>query len=275
MIVDCFSQLQSFYILLRLTFFIIFGCLAVVLLLLLCLSDYVIKPFADNIKKQRRFITDVSHELKTPLGIISANVGVMEITRGKDEWTESTRKQVERLNRMIAELIELSRAEESMCPESLSDFSVSALVKETSDSFQTAVDAQGKKLSLSIKPELSMRGQRDQILRLCSILLDNAVKYCLPDGTITVSLYQKKRLLCLEVQNPCENLEPDQVPRLFDRFYRADDSRARASGGYGIGFPSPNPSWNATADASAPIWRRARINRMKFISAPCCRGCRE
>ena len=235
-IVDCFSQLQSFYILLRLTFFIIFGCLAVVLLLLLCLSDYVIKPFADNIKKQRRFITDVSHELKTPLGIISANVGVMEITRGKDEWTESTRKQVERLNRMIAELIELSRAEESMYPESLSDFSVSALVKETSDSFQTAVDAQGKKLSLSIEPELSMRGQRDQILRLCSILLDNAVKYCLPDGTITVSLYQKKRLLCLEVQNPCENLEPDQVPRLFDRFYRADDSRARASGGYGIGL---------------------------------------
>lgn len=156
-IVDCFSQLQSFYILLRLTFFIIFGCLAVVLLLLLCLSDYVIKPFADNIKKQRRFITDVSHELKTPLGIISANVGVMEMIRGKDEWTESTRKQVERLNRMIAELIELSRAEESMCPESLSDFSVSALVKETSDSFQTAVDAQGKKLSLSIEPELSMR----------------------------------------------------------------------------------------------------------------------
>lgn len=123
-----------------------------------------------------------------------------------------------------------------MYPESLSDFSVSALVKETSDSFQTAVDAQGKKLSLSIEPELSMRGQRDQILRLCSILLDNAVKYCLPDGTITVSLYQKKRLLCLEVQNPCENLEPDQVPRLFDRFYRADDSRARASGGYGIGL---------------------------------------
>ena len=235
-IVDCFSQLQSFYILLRLTFFIIFGCLAVVLLLLLCLSDYVIKPFADNIKKQRRFITDVSHELKTPLGIISANVGVMEMIRGKDEWTESTRKQVERLNRMIAELIELSRAEESMCPESLSDFSVSALVKETSDSFQTSVDAQGKKLSLSIEPELSMRGQRDQILRLCSILLDNAVKYCLPDGTITVSLYQKKRLLCLEVQNPCENLEPDQIPRLFDRFYRADDSRARASGGYGIGL---------------------------------------
>ena len=143
---------------------------------------------------------------------------------------------IELFRGQFREQFELSRAEESMCPESLSDFSVSALVKETSDSFQTAVDAQGKKLSLSIEPELSMRGQRDQILRLCSILLDNAVKYCLPDGTITVSLYQKKRLLCLEVQNPCENLEPDQVPRLFDRFYRADDSRARASGGYGIGL---------------------------------------
>ena len=235
-IVDCFSQLQAFYILLRLTFFIIFGCLAVVFLLLLCLSDCVIEPFADNIKKQRRFITDVSHELKTPLGIISANIGVMEMIRGKDEWTESTRKQVERLNRMIAELIELSRAEENLCPETLTDFSASELVREASDSFQTAIDAQGKKLSLSIEPDLFMRGQRDQILRLCSILLDNAVKYCLPDGTITVSLYQKKRHLCFEVQNPCENLDPEQVPHLFDRFYRADDSRARASGGDGIGL---------------------------------------
>lgn len=235
-IVDCFSQLQAFYILLRLTFFIIFGCLAVVFLLLLCLSDCVIEPFADNIKKQRRFITDVSHELKTPLGIISANVGVMEMIRGKDEWTESTHKQVERLNRMIAELIELSRAEESICPENLSDFSVSELVCEASDGFQTAAEAQGKKLSLRIEPNLSIRGQRDQILRLCSILLDNAVKYCLPDGTIIVSLSQKKRHLCLEVQNPCENLAPEQVPHLFDRFYRADDSRARTSGGYGIGL---------------------------------------
>ena len=86
-----------------------------------------------------------------------------------------------------------------------------------------------------------MRGQLDQILRLCSILLDNAVKYCLPDGTITVSLYQKKRLLCLEVQNPCENLEPVQVPRLFDRFYRGGkrntgNQKSSGTGGYGIGL---------------------------------------
>ncbi len=235
-IVDCFSQLQAFYVLFRLTLFIILGCLVIVFLLLFSLSDCVIQPFADNIKKQRRFITDVSHELKTPLGIISANVGVMEMIRGKDEWTDSTKKQVERLNSMIAELIELSRAEESMCPESLSDFSVSELVKEVSDSFQTTVDAQGKKLSLSAAPNICMRGQKDQIVRLISILLDNAVKYCLPDGTISVSLHQKKRNLCLEVQNPCENLNSKQIPRLFDRFYRADDSRARTSGGYGIGL---------------------------------------
>ncbi len=235
-IVDCFSQLQAFHVLLRLTLFIILGCLAVVFLLLLSLSDCVIQPFADNIKKQRRFITDVSHELKTPLGIISANVGVMEMMHGKDEWTDSTAKQVKRLNSMIAELIELSRAEESICPESLSDFSVSEIAEEVSSNFQTAIDAQGKKLSLSIEPDIYMRGQKDQIVRLVSILLDNAVKYCLPDMTISISLYQKKRHLCLEVKNPCENLDPKQVPRLFDRFYRADDSRARSSGGYGIGL---------------------------------------
>ncbi len=235
-IVDCFSQLQAFYTLLRLTGFIIFGCLAVVFLLLLFLSDCVIEPFADNIKKQRRFITDVSHELKTPLGIILANIGVMEMLRGKDEWTDSTRKQVERLNQMIAELIELSRAEEGIRPESLSDFCLSDLVTETARSFQTAASAQGKKLSLSVTPSLCLRGQREQMVRLISILLDNAVKYCLPDGTITLSLSQKKRQICLDVQNPCENLDPEQVPRLFDRFYRADDSRARTSGGYGIGL---------------------------------------
>lgn len=235
-IVDCFSQLQAFYTLLRLTGFIIFGCLAVVFLLLLFLSDCVIEPFADNIKKQRRFITDVSHELKTPLGIILANIGVMEMLRGKDEWTDSTRKQVERLNQMIAELIELSRAEEGIRPESLSDFCLSDLVTETARSFQTAASAQGKKLSLSVTPSLCLRGQREQMVRLISILLDNAVKYCLPDGTITLSLSQKKRQICLDIQNPCENLDPEQVPRLFDRFYRADDSRARTSGGYGIGL---------------------------------------
>lgn len=235
-IVDCFSQLQAFYTLLRLTFLIIFGCLAVVFLLLLCLSDCVIEPFANNIRKQRRFITDVSHELKTPLGIILANIGVIEMLHGKDEWTESTHKQVDRLNRMIAELIELSRSEESIRPESLSDFSVSELAAETAHSFQTAASAQGKTLSLRIEPDISMRGQREQILRLLSILLDNAVKYCLPDGEIVVSLYPKKRQFCLEVQNPCENLTSEQLPRLFDRFYRADDSRARTSGGYGIGL---------------------------------------
>ncbi|ODR31902.1 sensor histidine kinase [Eisenbergiella tayi] len=235
-VLNCFLQLQSVYNVLQVTLLVIVCCVTLVFFLLLLLSGRVIRPFAENIERQKRFLTDVSHELKTPLGIISANTGVLELTKGKDEWTESIRNQVKRLDSLIKDLIELSKSEEYVKESEFTEFSVSQIAEANADSFRTLAQMQGKQLNAEIEPGVCMRGQEDSIIRLMTILLDNGVKYCDPSGTVVLRLRQKGRQVVLQVANPCRDMDTAQVPHLFDRFYRADSSRSRQSGGYGIGL---------------------------------------
>ena len=236
MVLNCFLQLQSVYNVLQVTLLVIVCCVTLVFFLLLLLSGRVIRPFTENMERQKRFLTDVSHELKTPLGIISANTGVLELTRGKDEWTESIRNQVKRLDSLIKDLIELSKSEVSVKESEFTEFSVSQIAETNADSFRTLAQMQGKQLNAEIEPGVCMRGQEDSVTRLVTILLDNGVKYCDLAGTVTLDLRQKGRQIILRVSNPCKDMDPAQVPHLFDRFYRADSSRSRQSGGYGIGL---------------------------------------
>ena len=221
---------------LQVTLLVFLCCVAIVFFLLLLLSGRVMRPFAENMERQKRFITDVSHELKTPLGIISANMGVLEIVNGKDEWIESTQNQVRRLDSLIRDLIELAKSEEMGKAGELRVFNVSEAARNAADTFRTSAQAQGKQLETAIEPELYMKGQQEAILRLLTVLLDNAVKYCDDGGTVRLTLKKKGRQLMLRVSNPCADLDASQLPRLFDRFYRADSSRSRKSGGYGIGL---------------------------------------
>lgn len=116
------------------------------------------------------------------------------------------------------------------------EFSVSQIAEANADSFRTLAQMQGKQLNAEIEPGVYMRGQEDSIIRLMTILLDNGVKYCDPSGTVALRLRQKGRQVVLQVANPCRDMDTAQVPHLFDRFYRADSSRSRQSGGYGIGL---------------------------------------
>lgn len=235
-VLNCFLQLQSAHNVLQVTLLVFLCCVAIVFFLLLLLSGRVMRPFAENMERQKRFITDVSHELKTPLGIISANMGVLEIVNGKDEWIESTQNQVRRLDSLIRDLIELAKSEEMGKAGELRVFNVSEAARNAADTFRTSAQAQGKQLETAIEPELSMKGQQEAILRLLTVLLDNAVKYCDDGGTVRLTLKKKGRQLMLRISNPCAELDASQLPHLFDRFYRADSSRSRKSGGYGIGL---------------------------------------
>ena len=235
-VLNCFLQLQSAHNVLQVTLLVFLCCVAIVFFLLLLLSGRVMRPFAENLERQKRFITDFSHELKTPLGIISANMGVLEIVNGKDEWIESTQNQVRRLDSLIRDLIELAKSEEMGKAGELRIFNVSEAARNAADTFRTSAQAQGKQLETAIEPELYMKGQQEAILRLLTVLLDNAVKYCDDGGTVRLTLKKKGRQLMLRVSNPCADLDASQLPRLFDRFYRADSSRSRKSGGYGIGL---------------------------------------
>lgn len=235
-VLDCFLQLQAANNVLRLTLLASLACVAIVFLLLVLLSRRVVRPFAENLEKQRRFVTDASHELKTPLAIISANTGLLEATVGENRWLESTQVQVRRLDRLIGHLVELARTEEALPEAEAGPVELSHIAESQVEDYAPLAQASGKALEHQIAPGLVVRGVEDNLKRLCTLLLDNAVKYCDSGGTICLNLARQGRWAVLSISNPCAGLDPAQLPRLFDRFYRADPSRSRETGGYGIGL---------------------------------------
>ena len=235
-VLDCFLQLQSVNNMLRITMALFLACILIVFVLLLFLSKRAIRPFVDNLERQRQFITDASHELKTPLAILSADLGLLEDTYGEDKWLESARTQTTRLDKLIKNLVELARTEETVKEDTAVCFSVSEVAQANADAFQPLAEADGKALTAEIAEGLTLKGVQDNFFRLFSILLDNAVKYCDPAGTIHFSVSQRGRNICIAVSNPCAGVDPAQLSRYLDRFYRADSSRARSTGGYGIGL---------------------------------------
>ena len=235
-VLDCFLQLQAANNVLRLTLLASLACIAIVFLLLVFLSRRVVRPFAENLEKQRRFVTDASHELKTPLAIISANTGLLEASLGENRWLASTQVQVSRLDRLIGHLVELARTEEALTEEELQPVDLSGVVAGQIEDYRLLAQTSGKELESDVAPGVTVRGAADNLKRLCTLLLDNAVKYCDSGGTIRLTLAQRGRWAVLSIANPCAGLDPVQLPRLFDRFYRADASRSRDTGGYGIGL---------------------------------------
>lgn len=235
-VLDCFLQLQSAHNMPRITLLVSAACTLTVFILLLFFSDRAIRPFVENLERQRQFVTDASHELKTPLAILSANMGLLEDAYGENKWLESARTQVSRLDKLIKNLVELARTEETVREEHITSFSISEVAQAGIDAFRPVAEADGKSLTAEIAPELHVRGVQDNLFRLFTILLDNAVKYCDPGGNIRLSLSQRGRNVCISVSNPSAGLDASLLPRYFDRFYRADSSRARSTGGYGIGL---------------------------------------
>ena len=235
-ILDCFLQLQAASNITRISIFVALACALIVFILLLFLSKRAIRPYVENLERQRQFVTDASHELKTPLAILSADMGLLEDSFGKNRWLESARSQISRLDRLIKNLVELARTEESIQTEVVEQFSVSEIAQVSVDTFQPMAEADGKKMTAEIAEDVFLQGIQENLFRFFSILLDNAVKYCDPGGTIHLTLFRRGRMLCITVSNPCMGVDPAQLPRYFDRFYRADQSRARATGGYGIGL---------------------------------------
>lgn len=235
-VLDCFLQIQSVYHMLRITLSVALACIAIVFVLLVFFSRQAIRPFVENMEKQRQFVTDASHELKTPLTILSADLALLQDSYGEDHWLTSAKAQIARLDKLIQNLVELARTEETTKESQMFPFSVSEVAQATADAFQPLAEAAGKNLMAEIVPDLFLKGIQDNFFRLFSILLDNAVKYCDNGGTICFSLSQRGRNLSLSVSNPCTGVDTSQTSRWFDRFYRADSSRARTTGGYGIGL---------------------------------------
>lgn len=208
-----------------------------VLLLLIFLSGRIVRPFRISYEKQKQFITDAGHELKTPLTIINADAELLAMDIGENEWLTDIQHQTSRLANLTGDLILLSRMEEAQPQLQLLELPLSDLVEETALPFQAVARAQGKTLDCHIEPLVSLCGEEKSLRKLVSILLDNAVKYAAPHSTITCTLDRYKGALRLTVRNLVEgSVTREQTACLFDRFYRTDQSRNSQTGGYGLGL---------------------------------------
>lgn len=234
---DCYQQLQNVHSVLYISSGVAVFSWVLVFVLILTFSKRAIKPVVESIEKQRQFITDASHEIKTPLTIISANASVLELTYGDNPWVKSIHNQTNRLSSLTKELLELSRIDEERVELKFEDFCISDTIMDAVQSFQPVVQIQSKQLDCQIQPGLLYRGNEHAVHQLVSILMDNAVKYTSDNGSILLSLYKKKKMIVLDVKNTIDyEMDTNKLNRIFDRFYRMDDSRARESGGYGIGL---------------------------------------
>ena len=209
---------------------------ALIFVFLIVFSGLIFKPMINAYEKQKRFITDAGHELKTPLAIIEANTDVLELETGEVEWTKSIRKQAHRLATLTEKLVHLSRMEEIGAAVDGEDFSLSELVEQACASWQPVAEAKGKKFSYTIESGIIFNGSIEQIGELMSILLDNAMKYSTPSGWVKLTLSKAPHICELVVENDVEDIEKGKLDMLFERFYRRDKSRNAGTGGFGIGL---------------------------------------
>ena len=212
------------------------GCLALVYLLILLLSKRAIDPVVQSIEKQKQFITDASHELKTPLTVIITSLRVLEMETGKQKWIDKAQSQAANMTDLINQLVTLSRMDEERPALNVGDFCVSDAVRETVESFADVAEAKGLSLTWDIEPDVTLRGDQLAVRQLASVLADNAVKYCAEGGDIRFTLRATARGAELLARNSCEAMDPAELDRLFDRFYRVDKSRNKKTGGFGVGL---------------------------------------
>lgn len=205
-------------------------------LLVLFWSKSAIRPEIENTRKQKQFITNASHELKTPLAVIRANTEVIEMLQGESEWTQSTMSQVDRMDGLVQNLVMITRAEEREDRTTMGEIDVTKVVTDSVDPFRALARQEKKELVCNVDANVRMVADESAIQQLCTLLVDNAIKYCDDGGRVVVELSQPKRdRVVLSVQNTFANGKKAQFDRFFERFYRDDEAHSN-EGGYGIGL---------------------------------------
>lgn len=234
---DCGRKMHSYRMFLSISIGMALAGYLLFFFVILIFSDRILKPVTESYEKQKRFITDAGHEIKTPLTIIKADADVLEMDYGENEWVADIQKQAKRLTTLTNDLVYLSRMEEQDHFIQMIEFPFSDIVSETAASFQSLAQTQGKGFECSVQPMLSLKGDEKAIAQLVGILLDNALKYSPEYGRVSLKLEKKNRSLQLSVYNTIEGtIAKEELSQLFERFYRRDASHNSQTGGYGIGL---------------------------------------
>ncbi len=209
--------------------------LAVMLLILIFASKLIVMPIAKAHRKQKEFITSASHELKTPITVIRADVDILQMDDENNEWLADIRKQAENLTSMTNSLVSLARMDERNGHIKRVAFPVSDLAEEAVHSYNALALDSGKYFTYDITPDLTCCGDASSVWQLFTILLDNAFKYSSDKGNIDFKLSSSGSYIVLIVSNDVDNIDKNLTDRMFDRFYRADSTSAKITG-YGLGL---------------------------------------
>lgn len=212
------------------------GCMILMFIILFLVSGRVIQPIAHSIEKQRQFVSNAGHEIKTPLGIIMANTDAMELHVGENRWTRNIRSQTKRMSGLMNQLLLLARMDEGLSEIPFELVELSEIVKNTTGCFHELAEVKSIQVHTNIEDEINIQGNKDSLEQLVNIVLDNAVKYTDADGEIIINLFTDGKRYKLTVENTIDELPNAPPSALFDRFYRANVARTQKDGGYGIGL---------------------------------------
>ncbi len=230
---DCHKETDSIRNLAAVSAAVTVICIGLICFIIVLFSGRAMKPVIESDIRQKQFITDAGHELKTPITVINTCLSVLEMEVGKQKWIDKAVSQTEKLRNLVNSLVTLSKSDEEHAPVK-NRFDISGVLSETVGSFSDL--AEKKPVRSDIEEGMDFCGDEFSVRQLVSILLDNALRYAPEGSDITFSAKKHKKGVLIEVSNRCENIDEEELPRLFDRFYRADKARSAESGGFGLGL---------------------------------------
>ncbi|WP_248929250.1 sensor histidine kinase [Paenibacillus hamazuiensis] len=218
-----------------------FSMLIAIFIISLYFAGRAIKPIAETWQKQKQFIADASHELKTPISIINANYDALLANREETidsqmKWLGYIKIGTDRMAKLVGDLLSLAKVEDVHFATQKAPFNISTAVHEVIMSMEAAVNDKGIRLSHSIEPDIIVKSDMERVQQVVTILLDNAIKYTNEHGQIDISLTHSKRHIAFSISNTGKGIPKADVPKVFDRFYRVDPSRTHETGGYGLGL---------------------------------------
>ena len=207
----------------------------VILVLITFASSFIVfKPILENFERQKQFISDASHELKTPITIISASADVLK-SQGDNKWVNNIKEQTERMGALVTDMLALAKLEETVSL-TKTEFDLSEEVINATLPFEAITFEHNQRIFYEVQENVKITTDRDSVKNLINILMDNAVKYTTPNGKIVISLTHSKNKTILSISNTGSNVPDADSGRVFERFYRADESRSREGGGSGLGL---------------------------------------
>lgn len=230
--IDARREVQQNSRLLMVTLTVFILCILVVYVLVRLASNRAIRPFVENVERQQQFIANASHEIKTPLAVLSANTDLLAMMGTEAKFVDSNKRQIKRLNSLVEQMLILSRYDEGEAAATKEEVDLVAVTKAIVEEILPVLNEKELQVEFTGEAQTIITTNKSAMTELIRILLDNAMKYTVGEPVITVEAKRNQ----LAIGNETEPMTKEQVSQIFDRFYRVDSSRNRTTGGSGLGL---------------------------------------